>query len=93
MDSKNNNKKSNKKNKDPIVLNRDEETVNWKNILDSLVQSNISEKPKAIYEKYFRTITQDYHVSIDALPEEKIVKNKISVIRQKHKKKAISGVV
>ena len=93
VDSKNNNKKSNKENKDPIVLNRDEETVDWKNILDSLVQSNISEKPKAIYEKYFRTITQDYHVSIDALPEEKIVKNKISVIRQKHKKKAISGVV
>ena len=72
----NNKNKSKKKTKDPIVLNKDGETIDWKNILDSLVQSNISEKPKAIYNKYFRTITKDYHVSIDALPEEKLLKIK-----------------
>ena len=75
------------------MLNKDEQTVNWKNILDNLVQSNIPEESKVIYEKYHETISQDYQVSIDALPEEKFVKHKISVIKQKHKKEAISGVV
>ena len=75
------------------MFNKDKHIVDWKNILESLVQNNISEKPKVIYEKYCNILTKDYHVSIDDMPQEKIVKHKISAIRQKHKKKAIGGVV
>ena len=93
MDSKSKKKKSKQNNKDIVVFNKDKHIVDWKNILENLVQSNISEKPKVIYEKYCNILTKDYHVSIDDMPQEKIVKHKISAIRQKHKKKAIGGVV
>ena len=93
MDSKSKKKKSKQNNKDIVVFNKDKHIVDWKNILDNLVQSNISEKPKVIYEKYCNILTKDYHVSIDDMPQEKIVKHKINAIRQKHKKKAIGGVV
>ena len=93
MDSKSKKKKSKQNNKDIVVFNKDKHIVDWKNILDNLVQNNISEKPKVIYEKYCNILTKDYHVSIDDMPQEKIVKHKISAIRQKHKKKAIGGVV
>ena len=93
MDSKSKKKKSKQTNKDIVVLDKDKHVVDWMNVLDDLVQSNISDKPKVIYEKYCTVITKDYNVSMDDMPQEKIVKNKINAIRQKHKKKAIGGVV
>ena len=78
--------------KNSVVLKRDKSVINQGDIVDDLVKSYISEKPKVMYDNYYRMITHDYHVSVNDLPPEKMVKDKINIMKCKHKKKVMGRV-
>ena len=67
--------------------------VNWHSVLEELVSKKIMDKPEAIYKQFLLIMTETHSIPLDDVPEKGDVKKKISALKQKYKKEAITSVV